>query len=194
MGRKRSRNIIATYQTTSTDDKDQAKFQNDCFEYMSDFAKIIFENEERREDSLIQQAGHMQTAFSFVIAAVFMVAAIVVEYRGVLSLTFLLVAFSTITAVLLVSLFFATMAQNRMKRDDFPKVSTIKNLIISEYQMFETPAQRSKYLLDTYEKMHISYERINDQRQRNVKISMTLFYISLALCVFWFIVAICKMV
>lgn len=173
---------------------EERQLQDDCFNYMADLAKLIFENEERREDSLIQQAGHMQTAFSFVIAALFMVAAIVIEYRGTLSLIFLLIAFSSITACLLASLFLATMAQNRMKRDDFPQVTKIKNVVISKYEEFRTSAQRSKYLLDTYEKMHTSYEKNNNKRQNFVKASMILFYISLGLCVFWFVVAICKMV
>lgn len=85
--------------------QEQAQLQNDCFAYMVDFAKMIYENEERREGSLIQQAGQMQTAFSFVVATLFMVATIVIEYKGCLTLTFLLIAFSSITACLLVSLF-----------------------------------------------------------------------------------------
>ena len=173
---------------------DIQKFQNECYAYMAELAKLIFENEERREDSLIQQAGHMQTAFSFVIAAMFMVAAILIEYRGVLSLEFLLIVFSSITLVLLSSLFFATMAQNRIKRKDFPQICKIKEHIQNNYDLFRTPAQRSKYLLETYETMHASYELVNNKRQKCVKISMKLFYISLILCAFWFVVAIIKII
>ena len=169
-------------------------FQNDCFRYMADFAELIYQNEQRREDSLIQQASNMQTAFSFVIAALFMVATIVVDYRGVLSLPFLLLVFSTITLTLLVSLFAATMAQNRVKRDDFPSVSSIKEKIIIEYANFETPAQRDKYIVDTYEIMHKSYAELNDRRRMWVNISMNFFYGSLALCIMWFIVAIAKII
>lgn len=174
-------------------EKEQAEqLQNDCYGYMADFARLIYENEERREDSLIQQASNMQTAFSFVIASVFMVAAIAVDNRGVLSLEYLLLAFSCITATLIFSLFSATMAQNRTKRDDFPKVNTIKQKITDEYENFQTPAQRSKYLVDTYEKMHISYAATNDKRRRWVVISMWSFYVSLAQCIFWFIISLCK--
>lgn len=174
-------------------EKEQAEqLQNDCYGYMADFARLIYENEERREDSLIQQASNMQTAFSFVIASVFMVAAIAVDNRGVLSLEYLLLAFSCITVTLIFSLFSATMAQNRTKRDDFPKVNTIKQKITDEYENFQTPAQRSKYLVDTYEKMHISYAATNDKRRRWVVISMWSFYVSLAQCIFWFIISLCK--
>ena len=174
-------------------EKEQAEqLQTDCYGYMADFARLIYENEERREDSLIQQASNMQTAFSFVIASVFMVAAIAVDNRGVLSLEYLLLAFSCITATLIFSLFSATMAQNRTKRDDFPKVITIKQKITDEYENFQTPAQRSKYLVDTYENMHISYAAMNDKRRRWVVISMWSFYVSLAQCIFWFIISLCK--
>lgn len=184
---------IFTYSNKTQIEKEKTtQLQNDCYGYMADFSRLIYENEERREASLIQQASNMQTAFSFVIAAVFMVATIVVDNRGVLSLEYLLLVFACITATLMFSLFSATMAQNRTKRDDFPKVNVIKQKIIDEYNNFETPAQRSKYLVDTYEKMHISYAAANDKRRYWVAISMWSFYASLAQCIFWFIITLCK--
>jgi len=88
-----------------------------------EMAKIKYESELRREDSIIQQSGSMQTAFSFSTAALFMVAPIAIEYRGVLSLTFFLIAFSTITIALMFSLFAATVAQRRKAQDLFPDVA-----------------------------------------------------------------------
>ena len=178
-------------QRTATVNHDE-DFVKDCYAYMADFAKIIYENEIRREDSLIQQASHMQTAFSFVIAAVLMLVPVVIDYRGIFSFRFVVMVFSSIVAVLLFSLFAATMAQNRIKREDFPSVSTIKTKVTIEYDKFKTNAQRSKYLLDTYEKMHTSYSKTNDKRRFWVKVSMISFYISLALCAFWFFVMVCQ--
>ena len=85
------------------------------FQYLNEYAKFRYENELRREDSIIRQASQMQTAFSFVTAAMFMVAPIVIEYSRKLSLTFFLIVFSSITIALLFSLLFATLAQNREK-------------------------------------------------------------------------------
>lgn len=170
------------------------QFANDCYEYMANFAKTIYENETRREDSLIQQASHMQTAFSFVIASVLMLAPIVLEYRGSFSLRFVITVFSTVIITLLFSLFSATMAQNRVKREDFPSVSIIKAKITNGFMLFQTKAQRNKYLLDTYEKMHNSYSKTNDKRRLWVRASMISFYISLALCAFWFVFMICKVI
>lgn len=180
--------------TDAVEEEKEERLQRECFKYMADFAKIIYENEERRETSLIQQASQMQTAFSFVIAAVFVVATIVIDHRGPLSFEFILLTFSSITVALLVSLFSATMAQNRYKRDDFPMVSMLKNKVFMEYDNFRTDAQRNKYLLDTYEVMHTSYANTNDKRKYWVSISMKSFYTSLVLCIFWFIVGICKII
>ena len=65
------------------------------YSYIADFDKEIYANEERREDSLIQQATNMQTAFSFVSAAVFMVAQIAIDdnRRASLSLVFFFTVF-----------------------------------------------------------------------------------------------------
>ena len=186
----KAKNTNTSYIQSSTGDDSQ--FQNDCYAYMAAFARIIYENEEQRESSLIQQASQMQTAFSFVIAAVFMVAAIVVENHDPLSLDFLLLCFSTITIALLISLVAATIAQSRYKRDDFPQVATMKMRVITEFENFKTEAQRSKYLLDTYEVMHKSYEETNEKRRKWVVISMNSFYTALALCALWFFVGICK--
>lgn len=176
----------------NTEKQNDAEFVKDCYEYMADFARTIYENEMRREDSLIQQASHMQTAFSFVIAAVLMLVPIVMEYRGIFSFRFVVTVFTTIIITLLFSLFSATMAQNRVKREDFPSVSTIKSKVINEYTKFKSAEQRNKYILDTYEIMHNSYSKTNDKRRLWVKTSMLSFYVSLALCAFWFVVMVCK--
>lgn len=78
---------------TWENDKNETATQ--IYSFIADFDEKIYANEERREDSLIQQAAHMQTAFSFVSAALFMVAAIIIDNRGRISLEFLLVAFSS---------------------------------------------------------------------------------------------------
>ena len=74
---------------TWENDKNETATQ--IYSFIADFDEKIYANEERREDSLIQQAAHMQTAFSFVSAALFMVAAIIIDNRGRISLEFLLV-------------------------------------------------------------------------------------------------------
>ena len=99
--------------------KNDENFVQDCYEYMADWAIPILENEERREDSLLQQASNMHTVFSFMIAAVFLVAQIMIELNFYNTKT-IVVAFTLICIPLFLSLFAATIAQNRKKREDFP--------------------------------------------------------------------------
>ena len=82
------------------------------------------------------------------------------------------------------------MAQNRKKRHDFPSVSAIIKEVTQNQTYYDTTEKQQKYLVETYEKMHTSYERNNNMRSAFVKVSMCCFYISIALCLFWFLTAI----
>lgn len=158
-----------------------------------EMAKIKYESELRREDSIIQQSGHMQTAFSFSTAALFMAAPIVVEYRGCLSLTFFLVVFSSITLVLLFSLFAATMAQRRKEQDLFPDCFEQIKYIEDNEELFASEEQRNKYLANSYADVQISLTKNNRNRVKWVQYSMKAFFVALGLSVFWLVVAICKL-
>lgn len=164
------------------------------FQYLNEYAKFRYENELRREDSIIQQASQMQTTFSFVTAAMFMVAPIVIEYSRKLSLTFFLIVFSSITIALLFSLLFATLAQNRETSKNFADVSNFIKYVEDNENDFETENQRLKHIIDTYGYIQKDKAIINDKRVKLIRISMWMFYVALGLCAFWFIIAICKTV
>ena len=175
-------------------DNNNEELQNDCYEYIAAFSKEIYENESRRKDAIIRQASNTQTTFSFMSAAVLMAAPVVVEYRGVLSLTFLLIAFSSILLALLLSLLFATIAQQGRKRTDYPSVKEFKEKVENDFSQFLTPAQRSKYLSDTYQSIHASFEQDNETRVGWINRAHITFYCALGLCVFWFTAAIIKII
>lgn len=175
--------------------KNQTNFiVRDCYEYLKELSENIYRNEERREDSLIQQAGHMQAVFSFVMAALFMITPLIIQNRGNLSMTFIFISLSTISSSLLFSLLFATIAQRRCKRQDFPKIAKIREYIENNYQDFATPESRNKYIVQMYEKIYDSFSKANDKRMFWIRGSMVSFYVALMFCIFWFIVAICKIV
>ena len=134
------------------------------FQYLNEYAKFRYENELRREDSIIRQASQMQTAFSFVTAAMFMVAPIVIEYSRKLSLTFFLIVFSSITIALLFSLLFATLAQNREISKNFEDVSTFIKYVENNENDFDTEKQRLKYIIDTYGDVQKDKAIINNKR------------------------------
>ena len=123
---------------------EQQKLSN----HIRQIAQTIYEAELRREDSLIQQSVQMQTAFSFTSAALFMVAAIAVEYKYPLTYGFLLLAFSTITALLLASLILATVAQKREKRNDFVSIKETSDFIQRHYETIKSDA--AKAIFDSY--------------------------------------------
>ena len=52
------------------------------YQYIKELATLKYDAEEKREQNLIQQSSQMQTAFSFMTAAVFAATAICIEYRG----------------------------------------------------------------------------------------------------------------
>ena len=158
------------------------------YSYIADFDKEIYANEECREDSLIQQATNMQTAFSFVSAAVFMLAPIVIEYRGKLPLEFFLIAFALISGLLLACLFCATMAQRRSKRNSFPTAKDFQGLVETDYTDFEAKSQREKYIAETYKELHESLASSNEKRVFWIQWSMRVFFITLGGCIAAFII------
>ena len=68
--------------------KQQTEYQKIAsqFHYIKELSLMKYDAEEKREQNLIQQSSQMQTAFSFMTAAVFMALPICIENRGVLSL------------------------------------------------------------------------------------------------------------
>lgn len=102
------------------------------YQYIKELATLKYDAEEKREQNLIQQSSQMQTAFSFMTAAVFAATAICIEYRGKLTLNFFLIAVSIVTFLLIVSLLLASIAQWRWKTEAFPDIQDIKNTVVND--------------------------------------------------------------
>lgn len=162
------------------------------YKHVRELAEFKYDSELRREDSLIQQSSNMQTAFSFSTAALFMIAPIVIEYRGSLSVVFFLVAFSSITASLLLSLAFASFAQKRYAHKAFPDIEVIEKEVSDNYQSFLCKAQQDKQWVSVIGEIQKSKSKNNDKRVIHIRWSMRFFFAALLLVVFWFVVAICK--
>ncbi len=152
-------------------------------------SKLKYESELKRQDSLIQQAGNMQSAFAFTTAALFMAAPIMFQYRGVLSFEFIFWGTAITTSILLSCLFAATMAQNRKKQHQFPEIEEVIKYIEDHEKVFSDENTRSKYLVDTYKVIQKDLSAINESRVRWVERSMKSFYIALAACLIWFVVS-----
>ncbi len=116
---KRNKTVVPEQAEAGDGDTNDGKW-----EFLLEYSKIIYDNEEKRERSIIEQAGRMQAAFSFVIAALFVLIPTIIEHSGIPP-RIITAAFSTITFFLLLSFVFATLAQYRKKRNDFPLISTM---------------------------------------------------------------------
>ena len=173
-------------------EKVQTDPDNELYEFILGYSKLVYDNALYREQSLIQQATNMQIAFSFVIAAVFMVAAIVVEYRGRLSLEYLILVFSSISISLILSLFFATMAQNRYKRAIPQKIGLIKENILNNKEKLQSDKEKYEYQIQTIIPMSDSLDDCNNKRVTWINLSMRIFYFALLLCLFWFVITLIK--
>lgn len=166
------------------------KQAEELYAYVRKFAEMRLDSENKREDSLIQQSSRMQTAFSFTTAVLFMIAPIVVEYRGNISLEFFLVAFSSTTALLLVSLVFASLVQNRRLIKTFPDVDAFKDNVEKNFQLYLTQAQRDKSLVKLLSEVQKEKSELNNKRAKYIRWSMGFFYAALVLSVIWFMNAI----
>lgn len=167
--------------------------EKDLSEFVLELSQKKYEREIYRETSIIEHAGRLQTAFSFMTAGEFMAAPIIVSYRGELSLEFLLLVFSTITACLLFSLFAAVRAQKREAVRDFPPINDTKNYAEGNSEKLNSEKQRNIYYTNLLAGVDDDKTLVNDKRLKWIERSTISFYACLALCVFWFVVSLCKM-
>lgn len=162
--------------------------------YVKELGTLKYEAELRREDSLIQQSGHMQTAFSFMSAALFMAAPILIDNRGnQLSLNFFFAAFSSIVFFLLASLVAASLAQRRVLRRTFMSIPDIEAFVSSTYKQTLRRSAQLKQWVQVVGDVQVGLQKVNEKRVKLIRISMGSFLGSIGLIVFWYIVALIKM-
>ncbi len=165
------------------------------YRYIKELAIMKYDAEERREQNLLQQSSQMQTAFSFMTAAVFMALPICIEYRGVLSLKFFLISTSFISVFLIASLITASLAQWRWKTESFPDVNVMKDAIInsSEWESLCAEHVQLAQQVELIGKVQTVKAKINDRRVALIMASMVCFYLSIVSIVISFVVAIIMM-
>lgn len=154
-----------------------------------DITKLRYENECQRQESIINQAGNMQSSFSFTTAALFMACPVMFDNKGVLSFWFIFGSIASIAFVLLISLFAATMAQNRSGLKVFPDGKEVLNYIEKNEIFFDCEEKRNKYLAYTYAEIQESLTFSNNKRIWWLKLSMWAFYFALLISVVWFALA-----
>lgn len=165
------------------------------YRYIKELALMKYDTEEKREQNLIQQSSQMQTAFSFMTAAVFMALPICIEYRGILSLKFFLVSTSIVSIFLIASLIMASLAQWRWKTESLPDISVIKESIVNstEWESLCTEHVQLAQCVELIGKVQNCKAKINDRRVVLIMASMVCFYLAIASIVLSFIIAIIMM-
>ena len=151
-------------------------------------AKEKYEEEKERERSLLSQAANMQTVFAIVTAALFMLLPVIVDNRGNLSLDLIFIFTAIITILLVASLVCATLVQQRVKIEVLPPINETKDAV--DEQEIDSEGELIAYIVDIYESTQKSREKENNHRVELICISMTLFYLSICVCIVFFTISV----
>lgn len=155
------------------------------YRYIKELAQLIYEVEEKRERNLIQQASQMQTAFSFMIAAIFMAVPAFVEFFGEQSKAFFYTSAFSILTFLLISLLLAAIAQWRWKSTSFIDIPELKETVLNSPNWEEASLksyQNAQYV-DWIGTVQVSRKKLNERRVYLIMASMICLYISVAILI-----------
>lgn len=144
-----------------------------------EYAKLAYEQEEKREDSLINQATQMTTYFSFVSVLILMIIPIIIGIENIIPLKYTAICSVVSLAFLFLSMILAVSVQWRYKYQALPSPTLILNHIINNKNYFKTKEQRDKCFVETLNDTWDSKRIINDKRANLLRISMTLFFIAI---------------
>ncbi len=154
----------------------------DIYTYIAQMSEKIYDRELQRYTALIEQAGRMQSAFSFVFAAIYLIAPIVIDNLTNVPKAFWGVSFTAVGIILMFSIFAATRVQDLRQANGFPNADTFQNYVLKEYDKLSDEAHRQKFTADTYAQIQKSIAKTNSEREHWIKVSMIAFYIALILC------------
>ncbi len=159
------------------------------FETLKEYAIFAYEQECKREDTIRTQASSMQSAFSFVSAAIVMLLPVTIQYRGNFPVEYIVISFSTILVALGLSLLFATLSQKLISSDGCLEISEQKEYFKSHYNSMIAKESQIDYLISYYDKLHKSKRKTIKKRIFHLNASRYTFIIALSLCAFWLVVS-----
>lgn len=182
---------------TTTSDINCSKTDEDYssaqYRHILNVSQINIENELRREDSLLVQASHMQTAFAFITAAIFAALPVCINNRGTLSYMFFYVWISIIMAFMLASLCLASVAQWRFKTNAPGDIDSIRNSVLNDEQWTEYTKEsyRDAQIVDMLISLYSEKNKLNEIRVKLILSSMVCFFLAVAVMVICYIHATC---
>lgn len=157
------------------DDDETLRMRNVC-----EFGKFSFELEEKREQSILNQSGHMLTAFSLFSAAILMALPLVAEYTSIPDgQAFCL---SVVVLVPLVaSLLLAIVAQWRFKYQTMINAKEFENAIFRSKDSYKGQSDYDWQWVHQLTAVQDSKRLNNDKRVKLVKASMICFLVSVGI-------------
>lgn len=141
-----------------------------------ELSMLSLEMEEKREQSLITQSSQMLTAFSFLSAAMLMLAPLLIDnLKGIVPPLYILACAGISFALMLASMVLALFVQWRYKYQALPGPMGLYEHLMSNAEYFKTPEQRNKSWIETIGPAWESKRRINDRRVVLITVSMIIF-------------------
>ena len=145
-----------------------------------EFGRFSFELEEKREQSILTQAGQMLTAFSLFSAAILMSFPLVADYTGVPDIyAFYLSAVSLFPLIL--SLILAILAQWRFKYQTVKSPKNFTEELKSNYMDYSNRSDYDWQWIYQLDAVQVSKRKNNDLRAHLVGASMVLFLMSVGI-------------
>lgn len=148
-----------------------------------EMGKLSFDQEEKREQSIITQTGQMLTAFSIFSAVLLMMIPILadvyplVKQKIVLGMCFIL-------PLLLASFLLALLAQYRYKYSSIKSVKEIYDEVYKNHEQYPDEDSFRLQWIDQIQLAHESKKTLNDRRARLVIASMLVFFIAIVFSAF----------
>ena len=155
-----------------------------------DLAKVSFEQEERREQSILSQSGKLLTALSISSAAILMIVPIFIQNLALQMKNYILICLIIVLFLVLTSMFFSLLVQWRFKYNSLPSPEEIFTHIANNEEYFETSEQRCRFWIDALENNWRSKLKNNNKKVIFLKIAMILFFVSLGSIAILFIIGI----
>ena len=172
--------------------KEELESADLMMENVIQLGKFSFELEEKREESLISQSGHMLTAFSVFSAVLFTATPIIIDNVNI-SANRVLVSVAIVSAFLIASLILAVFAQWRYKYMTIVSVDALFDEVKADALHYQTKAQFGMQWKTQLSQLHRSKKKNNDRRAAFVILSMLLFLCSIAaLFLASFILILCR--
>lgn len=161
------------------------------YRFQAELAEKIYIRGLETEKDIISQAMQMQYVFSFIAAAVFMVAPLTCQYRGNVSLSYICMMYTIIAIPLLLCFVFAMLAQRRLLHLDFAGVEETLDYIGENKKHMVDTINRYRYVIEQYKILQSSISENNKKRVKKLMIAQIFFYIAIAFIVAAYVMFFC---